>query len=299
MKLQALDHFLAVAEFGTVSAAAARCHVSQPAVSRQIAALEKDLGVELFRRTSGGLKLSAAGARFHPIAQDIRRRVDRGTHVMRSLHTGPLELVAACPPTTMHHGLSRFVAERDALIVDVHEGLPKEIYAMLEQRGVDMAVSTSPPPELFVSRKLADMRISIQFPPGNTRFAPGSRVELSRLVGERLLVPGSGSAVPQTVADAASEQNFTLRFERTVSSGTIAQALAAAGRGCALVIEPPRFGLRGNYVQVKGEPLTVPLYAAWEPGHYAAREISEVADRLGDWMQQELSDTLSMGTDAD
>ncbi|MFJ2567274.1 LysR family transcriptional regulator [Streptomyces sp. NPDC094154] len=295
MRLHSLDYFLAVAELGSVSAAATRCYVSQPAVSRQIAALEKDLGVELFRRTSGGLKLSAAGRRFYPIARDIRHRVDRGTQVMRSLNAGSPELVAACPPTTMHHGLSRFIAERAAPIIDVYEGLPEEIYPMLEQRGVDMAVSTSLPPSTFASRKLADTRVSAQFRPESTRYVHGSTVELAELAGEKLLIPGGGSAIQQAIGDAESEQNFTLHYERTVSSSTIAQALAAAGRGCAIVVEPPRFGLHGSYIQVKGRPLTIPLYAAWETGHYAAQEISVVADQLGDWMRQELSDTLSMG----
>ena len=61
MELKQLEYFIAIAETGSFSRAAARLAVGQPILSRQIKALEQDLGVELYHRTGRGIVLSEAG----------------------------------------------------------------------------------------------------------------------------------------------------------------------------------------------------------------------------------------------
>lgn len=64
--------FLAVAETGSLSAAARKLDVSQPTLGRHVRALEEDLQVELFRRRPKGLSLTELGARMLPAAQRMR-----------------------------------------------------------------------------------------------------------------------------------------------------------------------------------------------------------------------------------
>lgn len=61
MDLAQLKQFEAIARLGTVSAAAEELHLSQPAVSRSIGRLERELGCQLFERTGRHVELSAAG----------------------------------------------------------------------------------------------------------------------------------------------------------------------------------------------------------------------------------------------
>jgi LysR family transcriptional regulator, benzoate and cis,cis-muconate-responsive activator of ben and cat genes len=61
MELRHLRYFLAVIEHGTVTAAASQLHIAQPAISRQLQALERELGVALFTRRGPRLVLTHAG----------------------------------------------------------------------------------------------------------------------------------------------------------------------------------------------------------------------------------------------
>lgn len=71
MELYQLRSFAAVAELGHLTRASERLHVSQPAVSAQIKALEDELGVTLFERVSSGMVLTAAGRKLLPAAEKV------------------------------------------------------------------------------------------------------------------------------------------------------------------------------------------------------------------------------------
>ncbi len=71
MELYQLRSFAAVAEAGHLTRAAEQLHVSQPAVSAQIKALEDELGVALFDRVSSGMVLTSAGRRLLPEARKV------------------------------------------------------------------------------------------------------------------------------------------------------------------------------------------------------------------------------------
>lgn len=76
MSLTQLRYFVAVAEEKNVARAAARVHIAQPPLSRQIKGLEEELGVTLFQRTPKGMELLPAGETFLEHARSILTRVD-------------------------------------------------------------------------------------------------------------------------------------------------------------------------------------------------------------------------------
>lgn len=83
MELRYIRYFVAVAEAGSFRKAAEDLHVAQPALTRQISKLERELGVSLFETGSRRRQLNAAGKLFLEEANSILASVDRGIHRVR------------------------------------------------------------------------------------------------------------------------------------------------------------------------------------------------------------------------
>ncbi len=90
MDLRHLRYFIAVAEEQNIGRAAARLHISQPPLTRQIQQLEDELGVRLFTRTPRGMELTGAGELFLEEARNIRALVDQATERTQRAGQGKL-----------------------------------------------------------------------------------------------------------------------------------------------------------------------------------------------------------------
>lgn len=79
MELRHLRYFIAVAEERNIGRAAARLHISQPPLTRQIQQLEEQLGVQLFNRTPRGMELTPAGELLLDEAKNINAVIEQAT----------------------------------------------------------------------------------------------------------------------------------------------------------------------------------------------------------------------------
>ena len=77
MRLDQLRLFLRAVEEGSISAAARKSHLAQPAFSAHIRALEESLGARLFERSTKGVTLTPAGERLHDGARSLLRHVEQ------------------------------------------------------------------------------------------------------------------------------------------------------------------------------------------------------------------------------
>jgi DNA-binding transcriptional LysR family regulator len=284
MELRHVRYFLAVVDAGSVTAASPLVHVTQPSLSRQLRLFERDLGITLFTRTGGRLVLSAAGRQFVPVARDLAARVDATTEAAATLAAGRLQHIRiAAPGTTFTDVLAPFLAtlHPDDPMPAVSEQRPQRIYEAL-QSGADLAIATELPPAGLAFQPLAVLPIWAYVPPEHDWAALGS-ITVAELVNETLLLL-TGDYSPRRVLDQAVDQ-ARLSYSSVLEFGTpqVAQAVAAAGRGIAVVSDDPRFGLQPLDIIGTRGALNIRLYAAWDGEHHAAAAIAALARRLGDY----------------
>ncbi|MFI5429394.1 LysR family transcriptional regulator [Aeromicrobium sp. UC242_57] len=281
MELRTLGYFVAVADSGSVSAAADVVHVTQPAISRQLRQLERDLGVDLFVRSSGRLRLSAAGRAFLPHAQDVLRRARGAQDAARSYAAGRLErLTIAAPTTTLTDVIAPFLATLgpDDPMPTVLQSDPSEAYDAL-QRGADLAIVTEAPARPLASAAVAVLPVWA-YVRSDHEWSQRETVTIDELATGTILAL-TRPFKPRQILDTALEAvGLTAEGVVDCSNPQVAQALAAAGRGVAVVSDDPRFDLHPLEIIGRDGPLRIELFAAWEASHHAAATMSDLAARL-------------------
>jgi DNA-binding transcriptional LysR family regulator len=104
-------------------------------------------------------------------------------------------------------------------------------------------------------------------------------VTLAELEAEPLILLPATFTARQAIDAASGGRSYESVIE--AANGTVAQALAAAGRGVAIASDDPRFGLRPLAVETGGGRLSIRLRAVWDSRHAAAATLERFAARLG------------------
>lgn len=176
MHLTRLRYFIAIAEEQNVGRAARRLRVAQPALSRQLKALEDEVGVPLVERTARGVRLTAAGSAFLEHARRAVADVESGMREARaSAAAGPGTTLRICPPDWPHR------ARRVAGAI-----------TSLRARHPDVAVMYDTTPWLVHAAALLAGELDVGFGVAMSPEDYGDRITAIRLVDE----PASGALLP-------------------------------------------------------------------------------------------------------
>jgi DNA-binding transcriptional LysR family regulator len=149
MELRHLRYFVAVAEALNFTKAATRLRVAQPALSRQVSDLEDELGVDLLRRTSHGVLLTAEGKLYLEEARAILKRADESVTKVRALARGEFgELqIGYLPPLDLHilpRSLAEFQKTTPGVKVVLHDLGTDEICNELRNGTLHLALMMQP-----------------------------------------------------------------------------------------------------------------------------------------------------------
>lgn len=286
MQLRHVEYFVATVDEGSVSGAARVLHVTQPALSRQLRQLENELGVTLFDRESGRLSLNRTGRELLPAARHLLAASAALGDTARYLRSGRVDrLTIAAPTVTLTDVLSPFVATMGSAdpVVDVRSA-DGESPAQMLAAGADLAIGTARPPKPYASRVLAVLPIWA-YAPADHAWADRGSVSLIELLDEPLVVLPPDFTSREALDTAIRTEGGSVGAMVEAGNGTIAQALAAAGRGVAVVSDDPRFDLHGLAVDLpNGQPLSVKLTASWDSRSVAARTMVDLVGRLSGYI---------------
>jgi LysR family transcriptional regulator of abg operon len=149
MKLDQLQHLVAIVEHGSLRAAARRMEQPQPALTRSIRALEKELGGALFLRETTGMALTAMGRRFHVRASAIVHEARRAREEIAQ-HNGDDEGTVVAALSIMPHvgmlpyALNTFSQRYPKVRLQLVEGLFPDVESALREGSIDFYLGAAP-----------------------------------------------------------------------------------------------------------------------------------------------------------
>jgi DNA-binding transcriptional LysR family regulator len=295
MDLRRLRTFVTVAELGTVSKAAVRLRIGQPALSRQIGDLQQELGLRLFDHVGRGLVLTAEGEQ---LLADCRRVltdfdvVKERAQVLRRGDRGVLKVAA--PPHTIESVLSRFLPQYSErfpnVYVQLSEALGHEQTAMLERGEVHLGIRLQQGGPRFDSRILPSAE-ALAAGATSLELGHAGLIDIGRLASFPLLLPDPGYSI-RRLFDAACrladvEPNILLesRAPHTLL------ALAEAGQGVAIIPSlqrTDRYNLQIVRVTHRRKPIQERVAIQWDKRRPLPGYAESFCDVLFDYMGEVL-----------
>jgi DNA-binding transcriptional LysR family regulator len=240
MSLTQYAAFVAACDLGSLRAAAVATGFSQPALSRQIAALERSVGVPLLHRQARGVVPTAAGTALLSHARLLIHEAARGQEAARAAEgeVAPLLIgsvpsaAAALVPHALAH-LRRSAGVECTLVT----ALTPRLTGMVQAPGLHAAVITDAPPGLpddpdLHALHLMDDEMVVVVPAGHA-LAADPVVAMESLSAELWIEDNAGSAA--TVRRLAARAGFEPRIPHLADDLSAKTGLVAAGLGVALV----------------------------------------------------------------
>ena len=170
-------------------------------------------------------------------------------------------------------------------VIDVREALPAAVYAEVIAGAADVGITSGPPP-----RQLAK-RLIVHFPiwayvHAQHRWVGRRSVPVTELAEEQLIVLGLEHGTRRLLDTAMADAGASYAIAAETNVTQVAQALAASGRGVAIVSDDARYGLHGVRIEeADGTEMRVPLFGAWDPSHYGATAIARLIDELATYSE--------------
>lgn len=263
MDLRQLNALVAVAEVGSVTKAAQLLHLVQPAVTRQVRALEEEVGVPLFSRTRQGMTLTPAGeilverARRALHELELARteiRPSDGGEVTGIVRIGLLESVLDALAEPLATAVARRHPGIELRILTAYSGYLRD---WLDSGDIDMSLlyNLDDTASLTVVPLLREPLWALA--PPDAGLSPSSPVPWEKVLAQPLVLPVSGHGLRALIDQARSEVATQPRVTVQTNSMHLQKKLVLAGHGWTVL---PAAGVAGDVAAgtFSGAPVTAP-----------------------------------------
>jgi DNA-binding transcriptional LysR family regulator len=301
MDLKHLATFAAVADLGTVSKAAQKLHITQPALSRQIGSLEADLGFKLFERVGRRLLLTPHGEQFLAECRSLLAHASTVDEKASALRRGDIQVlrvvassepIEALFPTFLH----RYAKHHPSVELALIEADPGRHLDMLEAGDAHLAANVPDAVTLdrnrFATYPLPHFQVMAAWSPTLDARSSGT-VDIRRLANRRLLAPAA-STTTRILFDAACRL-AGIRPDLAIESVSVHALLALAEEGHGIAIVPSIFRtdkrrLRTARVTHNREPLHIEPAIVW----HKRRTLPRYAEAFGTLLEAHIKDSFPM-----
>jgi LysR family nitrogen assimilation transcriptional regulator len=216
MDIKQMQYFLCLAQEGNVTRAARQLNIVQPALSMQIAKLEKSLGKRLFYRASRGMSLTAAGEalvqRIAPILTDIDRvRGEIAQLDGKISGRVSIGMITSVAQSTLPASSAAIAARYPEIHLLVCEGYSETMLEWVTAGQIDIAIVNTAAPRLTsTARHILDEEMLLAY--GVDNAVPLAKVvSFDRVKGLDLVIPSRRHGLRRILDDAAAEAGFSLK----------------------------------------------------------------------------------------
>jgi DNA-binding transcriptional LysR family regulator len=297
MHLRHVRTFVTVVEQGTVSKAAIRLRVAQPALSRQINDLEAELGIRLFDRVRKRLVLTGEGERLLADCRNILSAVDSLSERAQLLGRPDAGILKVAATPQMIDGvfstfLHRFAARFPNVQIKLSEAVGPDLFAKLERGELHLGIGS-----LETSQDKNHEFASFPLPPieflaaGHVSLQLGTAgsIEIASLAPYPLLLLESSFVVRNRFDGACRLAGLKPRIFIESRTPHTLLALAEAGHGVAIVpsvLPTHRYRLRIARITHRRRPLQFPLAALWDSRRVLPQYAKDFCEFLNAYMRE-------------
>ncbi|WP_246271913.1 LysR family transcriptional regulator [Amycolatopsis acididurans] len=245
MDLKQLKALVTVAEVGSVTRAAELLHLVQPAVTRQIRALEDELGVALFERTRTGMRATEAGT---SLAERARRALTELERARAELAPAPgvvtgivtLGLLESSADLLAEPLVARLARDYPEIELRLQTAYSGYLQRWLDEGDLDLSLlyNLTSSPSLNVT-PLVRERLWIAAPPDED-LRQDAPIPFAGLAGRQLVLPATGHGLRILIDAGARQAGVPLHSTVNTNSMALQKKLARAGHGWTIL---PAVGL--------------------------------------------------------
>lgn len=240
-----LRYFLAVAELGSFSKAAAKTNVTQPTLSVGIAKLEEQLGARLFERTTRRVSLTPAGSRFLSRARRITQEYEAAlrevseTPQLKRVRAGVLSTI---PARDLERVVAQHAKHGAGEALELLDSTERDIANRLSDGRLDLAITILRPNLDSFAQETLRKEAYVLFVGANHRLAGVESVEGGALAGETMIVRRQCEGLPE-ISRYFTGRDVRPSFSLRTLSDDRAMDMVAAGLG--ITVAPESFKQAG------------------------------------------------------
>lgn len=235
MDFRRIQHFVHVAELGSLSKAAARLNIVQPALTQSIKRLENELSVLLFNRSRKGMELTEAGQTFLQHAYGILNQFNRAKESLATEGDDPQGIVSVAMTASSLAVLTVPLAKSlmeffPKITLNIESGLAANIQQSFEAGDYDLVVSHLVKKDASIHiEDLIEEDLFLTSPYDSNNL--GEDIEFKQLDGLTFIIPQEHHGVAPEVTTFAAKKNINLKTSQVAGTMHATLQLIEAGVG--------------------------------------------------------------------
>lgn len=283
--------FLALADEGSISRAARRCHVTQPTASMQLKELSLSIGLPLYEVIGKTVHLTDIGVELAKTARAMiaewhafEQQVDGA----KGLSRGQLRVaVVSTAKYFIPRMLGAFCQSHPEIDITFDVLNRSGVIQMLRENKVDIAVMSVPPSDLDVDAEMFLENPLVAIAPLDHALSRRRRVSLAQLAEHSLILREEGSGTRMMADRFFKAQKIKPRVRLSLGSNEAIKQAVAGGLGCAVM---SRHALPS---QPSDEQLAIlnvegfPIHSQWFIVHVRGKKLSPIASVFRDYLRAE------------